>query len=74
LKPYAGAWRLLQTIPGIDQISAAMIVIDGVYARRMIEGRAPEQFSAPVAAGLRAGVRCCKPPWTATSRHAIAWS
>ena len=28
MKPYAGAWRLLQTIPGIDQISAAMIVIE----------------------------------------------
>ena len=28
MKPYAGAWRLLQTIPGIDQISAAMIIIE----------------------------------------------
>ena len=28
MKPYAGAWGLLQTIPGIDQISAAMIVIE----------------------------------------------
>src|SRR6201997_1830792 len=28
IKPYAGAWCLLQTIPGIDQISAAMIIIE----------------------------------------------
>jgi transposase len=28
LKPYAWAWRLLQTIPGIDQIAAAMILIE----------------------------------------------
>jgi transposase len=28
MNPYAWAWRLLQTIPGIDQISAAMIVIE----------------------------------------------
>jgi len=28
MKPYAWAWRLLQTIPGIDQIAAAMILIE----------------------------------------------
>lgn len=28
MNPYAWAWRLLQTIPGIDQISAAMILIE----------------------------------------------
>jgi len=28
MNPYAWAWRLLQTIPGIDQISAAMIIIE----------------------------------------------
>jgi transposase len=28
IEPYAWAWRLLQTIPGIDQISAAMILIE----------------------------------------------
>ena len=28
MKPYAWAWRLLQTIPGIDEIAAAMILIE----------------------------------------------
>ena len=28
MKPYAWAWRLLQTIPGIDEISAALILIE----------------------------------------------
>jgi transposase len=28
MQPYAWAWRLLQTIPGIDQISAALILIE----------------------------------------------
>jgi transposase len=28
MQPYAWAWRLLQTIPGIDAISAAMILIE----------------------------------------------
>jgi transposase len=28
MAPYAWAWRLLQTLPGIDQISAAMILIE----------------------------------------------
>jgi len=28
MKPYAWAWRLLQTIPGIDQVTAAMILIE----------------------------------------------
>jgi len=28
MQPYIWAWRLLQTIPGIDQISAAMILIE----------------------------------------------
>lgn len=28
MNPYSWAWRLLQTIPGIDQISAAMILIE----------------------------------------------
>jgi transposase len=28
MKPYAWAWRLLQTIPGIDQIAAATILTD----------------------------------------------
>lgn len=28
LEPYAWAWRLLQTIPGIDEIAAAMILIE----------------------------------------------
>jgi transposase len=28
MHPYAWAWQLLQTIPGIDQISAAMILIE----------------------------------------------
>jgi hypothetical protein len=28
MNPYAWAWRLLQTIPDIDQISAAMIIIE----------------------------------------------
>jgi transposase len=28
IEPYAWAWRLLQTIPGIDQIAAAMILIE----------------------------------------------
>jgi transposase len=28
MKPYAWVWRLLQTIPGIDQIAAAMILIE----------------------------------------------
>ena len=35
MKPYAWAWRLLQTIPGIDEISAAMILIEiGVNMQR----------------------------------------
>ena len=34
-KPYAWAWHLLQTIPGIDRISAAMILIEiGVDMQR----------------------------------------
>lgn len=28
MQPYAWAWQLLQTLPGIDQISAAMILIE----------------------------------------------
>jgi transposase len=28
MAPYAWAWQLLQTIPGIDQVSAAMIIIE----------------------------------------------
>jgi transposase len=28
IKPYACAWRLLQTLPGIDQIGAVMILIE----------------------------------------------
>jgi transposase len=28
MAPYAWAWRLLQTIPGIDEIAAAMILIE----------------------------------------------
>jgi transposase len=28
MKPYAWAWRLLQTISGIDEIAAAMILIE----------------------------------------------
>lgn len=28
MKPYEWAWRLLQTIPGIDEISAAMIMVE----------------------------------------------
>lgn len=35
IKPYAWAWHLLQTIPGIDKISAAMILIEiGVDMQR----------------------------------------
>lgn len=28
MQPYAWAWQLLQTIPGIDQVAAAMIIIE----------------------------------------------
>ena len=28
MKPYQKEWRLLQTIPGIDQISAAMLLVE----------------------------------------------
>ncbi len=39
MQPYAWAWRLLQTIPGIDAISAAMILIE--------IGDDPHQFGSP---------------------------
>lgn len=39
MKPYAWAWRLLQTIPGIDEITAAMILIE--------IGDDPHQFGSP---------------------------
>ena len=39
MQPYAWAWRLLQTIPGIDAISAAMILIE--------IGDDPHRFGSP---------------------------
>ena len=39
MQPYAWAWRLLQTIPGIDAVSAAMILIE--------IGDDPHRFGSP---------------------------
>jgi len=41
MEPYQEEWRLLQTIPGMDQISAAMLLVEtGVVAGK------PGQFAA----------------------------
>jgi transposase len=66
MKPYESAWQLLQTIPGIDRISAAMILIEiGVDMTRFGSGERLASWSGlcpgnSESGGKRLSGRCRK--------------
>ena len=64
MQPYAWAWRLLQTIPGIDAVSAAMILIEiGDDPHRLDPRRAwrPGAPCVPATTSRPASVRAVRP-------------
>ena len=64
MKPYAWAWRLLQTIPGIDEIAAAMILIeigDNVHRFGSASRLRPGPHCVPATTSPQASARAARP-------------